>query len=101
MANAIPTGINDRNGKPVYTGQTVKMHYFYIGFGENLGATECERVVEGVVRVQGYRYKNRIFCVETKDKIRYPFKLMEDPEEQIEIIKDWSYAKDRLDKRKG
>lgn len=96
MANAIPTGINDINGKQVYTGQIVKMHYFYIGFGENLGAIECETFVEGVVRVHGYKYKNRLFCVETKDKIRYPFKLMQEPSEEIEIIKDYEYKRTKI-----
>lgn len=84
MANAIPTGLIDKNRKPVYTGQVVRMNY-------------TENVIEGIVRVRGYRYRNRLFCVETKEKIRYPFELMKKPSKQIEVIKDYSYAKDRLD----
>lgn len=75
MANAIPTGIKDRDGNVVHTGQTVRMHYFYLGFGYNHGAIECENVIEGVVRVRGAYRKNRSFYVETKDKTRYPFKV--------------------------
>lgn len=83
---SIPTGIKDINGRLVHTGQTVKMHYFSLGLGDSGGAIECENVIEGVVRVRGYYRKNRSFYVETKDKIRYPFKLMQEPEEEMEII---------------
>ena len=44
----------------------------------------------------GYKYKNRLFCVETKDKIRYPFKLMQEPSEEIEIIKDYEYKRTKI-----
>lgn len=83
---SIPTGIKDINGRLVHTGQKVKMHYFSLGLGVNGGAIECENEIEGVVRGRGYCRKNRSFYVETKDKIRYPFKLMQEPEEEIEIM---------------
>lgn len=74
MANGIPVWRKDINGKPIYTGQTVIMRYRDIE-------------VEGIVRVRGYKYRNRLFCIETCDKVRYPFEL----HEEIEIIKDLDY----------
>lgn len=41
MANIL-TCIIDRNRKAIATGQIVKMHYFYIGFGDNL-LKHCHR----------------------------------------------------------
>ena len=85
MANIL-TGIIDRNRKAIATGQTVKMCYFSEG---------VEHEIEGVVRVKGYKYRQRQFCVETQNGIRYPFSLMEKPNKQIVMIKDFQYAKDR------
>lgn len=85
MANIL-TGIIDRNRKAIATGQTVKMYYFSEG---------VEHEIEGVVRVKGYKYRQRQFCVETQNGIRYPFSLMEKPSKQIVMIKDFLYAEDR------
>lgn len=92
MANAILTGIKDVNGRTVVTGQTVRMHYFYVDMSSG-GAIECETEVIGVVRVRGYRYKTRLFCVQTEQGIKYPFSLMQDPSSEIEVLEDYNYAK--------
>ena len=85
MANIL-TGIIDRNRKAIATGQVVKMNFFYEG---------VEHEIEGVVRVKGFKYRQRQFCVETLNGIRYPFSLMEKPHKQIVMIKDFQYAKDK------
>ena len=85
MANIL-TGIIDRNRKAIVTGQTVKMHYFSEG---------VKYEIEGVVRVKGFKYRQRQFCVETPNGIRYPFSLMQEPSKQIIMIKDFQYAKER------
>ena len=66
MANGILTGIIDKNGVAIVTGHKVIMRF----------CTEKEHVVKGVVRVRGYRYRKRLFCVEDDNHIRYPFELM-------------------------
>lgn len=93
MANAILTGIIDMNGEAIYTGQIVKMHYFYLGLGDGGGVIECENEVIGKVRVSGYQHKQRKFCVETENGDRYPFSLMQEPSEEIEVIQDYQYSK--------
>lgn len=85
MANIL-TGIIDRNRKAIATGQIVKMNYFSEG---------VEHEIEGVVRVKGFKYRQRQFCVEALNGIRYPFSLMEKPHKQIVMIKDFQYAKDK------
>lgn len=88
MAKRIPTGIEDRNGIEVYTGDFVTMHYFSMGIGENYGVREVECEVPGKVKVHWYsKKKERHFCVEDMDGVRYPFYLMQDPGEEIEIIR--------------
>lgn len=47
MANGILAGIIDKNGVAVATGHKVIMRFY----------TENEQVVNGVVRVRGYRYR--------------------------------------------
>lgn len=66
---SIPTGIKDINGRLVHTGQTVKMHYFSIGLGDNGGVIECENEIEGVVRGRGYCRKNVCFMLKRKTKL--------------------------------
>ena len=85
MANAIPTDLKDRNRVAIVTGQKVKMCYN----GEE---------IEGIVRVRGYRYRKRLFCVETKEGIRYPFGLMTNPRKQIEVIENYKYKQDERTK---
>ena len=85
MSKRVNTQISDINGKEVYTGDTVKMHFFGLcgGFG---GATEVDYEVIGKVKVYYYTKKGkRIFCVETPNG-KFPFTLMQEPEEEIEIL---------------
>lgn len=85
MPKRVNTHISDINGKEVYTGDIVKMHFFGLsgGFG---GATEIEYEVIGKVKVYYYNKKGkRIFCVETPNGY-FPFTLMQEPSEEIEIL---------------
>lgn len=54
------TGFSDRHDKDIYEGDIVKFHYFYMGCGENMGATECEAEVTGVIEWStfGWAVKN-------------------------------------------
>jgi hypothetical protein len=86
MSKRVNTHISDINGKEVYTGDIVKMHFFSLcgGFG---GATEIEHEVVGKVKVYYYTKKGkRIFCVETPNG-KYPFNLKQETKEEIEILK--------------
>ena len=86
MAKRLNTGIKDRNGVEVFTGDTVTMHYFGLGIGELGGAIEAEFEVFGKVRVHWYKKnRERQFCVEDSDGVRYPFSLMQEPSEEIEV----------------
>lgn len=88
MAKRIPTGIEDRNGIEVRTGDFVTMHFFGLSLGENLGVYEDEFEVTGKVKVYGYnKDKERKFCVEDVEGVRFPFYLMQEPCEEIEIIR--------------
>ena len=86
MTKRIYTGIKDRNGVKVFTGDIVTMHYFGLGIGELGGAVEIECEAFGKVRVHWYKKnKERRFCVEDLDGVRYPFSLMQEPSEEIEV----------------
>lgn len=87
MTKRIFTGITDKNGIKVHTGDKVKMHFFGLGIGENGGAFEAEFEVLGKVKVNWYKKKTneRQFCVEDADGVRYPFSLMQEPSEEIEL----------------
>ena len=76
MANGILTGIIDKNGVAIATGHKVIMRF----------CTENEHVVKGIVRVRGYRYRQRLFCVEDANHIRYPFELMKKPYSKFIVI---------------
>ena len=80
MANAIPTDLKDRNGIAVMTGQLVAMCY-------------NDEEIQGIVRVRGYRNRKRLFCIETKEGIRYPFDLMTNPKKQIVVIENYKYKR--------
>lgn len=86
MSKRINTGIKDINGIEVFTGDTATMHYFGLGIGESGGAIEVEFEVFGKVRVHWYsRKKDRRFCIEDLDGVKYPFSLMQEPSEEIEV----------------
>lgn len=86
MPKRINTRIKDKNGIDVFTGDTVTMHYFGLGIGEMGGAVEAEFDVFGKVRVHWYsRKKERRFCVEDINGNKYPFSLMQESSEEIEV----------------
>lgn len=86
MTKKVYTGIKGRNGVKIYTGDKVTMHYFGLGIGDLGGAVEEEFEVTGTVRVHWYKKnKERRFCVEDKSGVKYPFRLMQEPSEEIEI----------------
>ena len=85
----IVTGIKDKNGTNVLTGHRVRMHFFYEALGRNYGVVEAEKEVEGIVRVW-YKYKGKHrFHVVTDNGEKYPFRLMQEPEEEIEVLYEW------------
>ena len=86
MAKRIYTGITDRNDFKVYTGDIVKMHYFCLGICGSGGVYEDETEVIGKVKVHWYNSKKEPqFCVEDSNGNKYPFSLMQEPSEEIEI----------------
>lgn len=88
MAKRIYTGIKDINGIKVFTGDIVTMHYFGLGIGGLGGAIEVEFEVFGKVSVHRYnKNKERQFCVKDLNGSKYPFSLMQEPSEEIEITK--------------
>lgn len=85
MPKRVNTQISDINGKEVYTGDIVRMHFFSLCGGIG-GAAEVEYEVVGKVKVYYYTKKGkRIFCVETPNGY-FPFTLMQEPREEIEIL---------------
>lgn len=85
MAKRIYTGITDKNDFKVYTGDIVQMHYFFLGIASSGGVYEDETEVIGKVKVHWYRKNEPQFCVDDSNGNKYPFSLMQEPSEEIEI----------------
>jgi hypothetical protein len=88
------TGVTDINGRKIYTGDIVKMHYFYEAHDyHTLGAYEGEAEVVGRVghcwekfyteQEERHYYNGKLETV----YIRYYWdKYLQEPEEELEII---------------
>lgn len=88
------TGVTDCNGRKIYTGDTVKMHYFYEAHDSvTLGAYEADAEVIGIV---GYCWGKYFTEVEkssyinhrlVKYKVKYYWKkYLQEPHEELEVI---------------
>jgi hypothetical protein len=86
------TGIIDVNGKKIYTGDTVKMHYFWESHSLS-GASEMDCYVTGIVgccwekfyteQEERHYYNDKLVT----EKVRYYWKTyLQEPEEELEVI---------------
>lgn len=82
MIRRIDTGIDDINGRRVFTGDKVRMHYQQFEFGHHNQDKEIVGTVQWI-----NRDGNRLFGV-CNTKFFVPFSLMDFPEEEIEILNE-------------
>ena len=88
------TGVIDVNGRKIYTGDTVKMHYFTECFHPStLGRYEGESEVIGIVGHSWGKYytstKKRSYVNGklVEYEVRYYWKTyLQEPEEELEVI---------------
>jgi hypothetical protein len=77
------TGVIDINGIKIYTGDTVKMHYFFFN-GSPSGNSVWEDEAEIIGKV-GRDWRG--IYTKTKEGIKYYWdKYLQEPEEELEII---------------
>jgi len=78
-------GIKDVNGKEIKIGNKVKMHYFYQGFGANMGAIEKEDEIVGIIK------SNPELGIYVEDGEGNDYILddcLQEPSEELEIIEE-------------
>lgn len=77
------TGVRDIKGIEIYTGDTVKMHYFFWN-----GSPSGNSVWEDETEIVGKVEKDwRGIYTKTKDGIKYHWKYyLQDPEAELEVL---------------
>lgn len=77
------TGVIDINDIKIYTGDTVKMHYFFLN-----GSPSGNSVWEDETEIIGKVGKDwRGIYTKTKDGIKYHWKYyLQDPEAELEVL---------------
>jgi len=88
------TGVIDINGRKIYTGDTVKMHYFWECHSLE-GASEADCYVTGIVgccwgkfyteQEERHYYNGKLETVHCR---YYWDRYLQEPEEELEIIGD-------------
>ena len=89
------TGVVDINGRKIYTGDIVKMHYFYEAHDyHTLGAYEGEAEVVGVVghcwgkfyteQEERHFYNGKLI---TEQRRYYWDRYLQEPHEELEVVK--------------
>ena len=83
MSRRTYTGVIDINGRKIYTGDTVKMHYFFLN-----GSPSGNSVWEDEAEVTGKVGKDwRGIYTKTKEGIKYYWKYyLQDPEAELEVL---------------
>jgi hypothetical protein len=77
------TGVTDINDRKIYTGSTVKMHYFFVN-----GSPSGNSVWEDEAEVTGKVGRDwRGIYIKTKEGIKYYWKdYLQDPEAELELL---------------
>ena len=77
------TGVTDTNGRKIYTGNTVKMHYFFFNgspSGNSVWVDETE-----IIGKVGKDWRG--IYTKTKEGIKYHWKdYLRDPNEELEVL---------------